>query len=277
MAFPVLTSGLRVSFSQGSQDQIISHLCNLKAPHIVLWYIGCYGLKKEGVEFYKNFLINPLLSMKPDATFWLVDLTAWGAFKQGLGSIEKTNSCCTLLDQMADRKIRCIRSSQIFERMHSLRSLEDIQYFRMALSREFVARESLDFSLSSRKLKDVFPKESWIAETYPDLDAAKSYSMFQYLEGCFIIDEIARACPDRSELEIAFVLPNNELDYYRDPTNAFEQDANYLLSKHLDPVDVSVRFFSFDYGTCKKHRPYNAPGKTVKKNHLSFEDITGTL
>ena len=113
-----------------SPEQIRANIGQLSNPQIVVWYIGCYGLKKAGMQFYKDFLISPLFSQNTKATFWLVDLTAWGAFKNPQCSIYNFNSCCKDLENFSDGQIKCIKSSAIFRKMQEISETDVLDYFK---------------------------------------------------------------------------------------------------------------------------------------------------
>ena len=51
---------VRVEFADGlSVQQVTEEINQLSSPQIIVWYIGCYGLRKSGVQFYKDGLISP--------------------------------------------------------------------------------------------------------------------------------------------------------------------------------------------------------------------------
>ncbi len=111
-----------VEFIDGlNTEQVITNICQLSNPQVIVWYMGCYGLRKAGVQFYKDFLISPILNQNRPATFWLVDLTGWNAFKNLHGSIHRSNSCCDIIESFSDSRIKCIRSAGIFKKMQHLR------------------------------------------------------------------------------------------------------------------------------------------------------------
>jgi hypothetical protein len=272
-----------VEFTEGMPlCQIIKNLQNIPNLQIVLWYIGCYGLKKTCVEFYKKFIISPTLETTFNTTFWLVDLTAWNSFKIKKNSINHYNSCSTTIDSFPAKIIKSLKSSSIFEKMCNINCMLEINYLKTALARDFLIQPSQHFSKSLVQIDEIFPKNSWIATHFLGQDTAKTYSIFQYLEAYLIIDELitkVAPSPESNSLEIAFLLPNDELKYYRDQANSFQKDIEFLLTKraHISPINLKIKFFNFQYGNSPEHRPYNAPGKTFKKNKLTYEDIVGPI
>lgn len=274
---------VQVEFIEGlSIEQVTEEINQLLAPQIIVWYIGCYGLRKTGVQFYKESLISPVFKENVQATFWLVDLTGWNAFKNASGSIYKANSCTDTIESFLDARIKCIRSSKIFKKMQNL-DKELTDYFQKAVLRDFIREPSKNFSDRSILVGEIFSNDCPVMANWFDCDASKSYSAFQYLEGCLFIEEVFMdivSSRSTNHIQIVFPLPNDELKYYRDANGSFEKDVNFLISKrcnelNIDTFDIQITFLAFKYGSHEQHRPYNAPGCILKKNDLSLEDVTG--
>src|SRR5580704_3571692 len=110
-----------VEFHNGlSIEQVVDEIKTLSNPQIIVWYIGCYGLRKSGADYYKQNLFTPLLQQNFQCTFWLSDLTAWNAFKNPRSSINKSSRCCDLIETYSDTHFKCIRSSKIFKKMQEI-------------------------------------------------------------------------------------------------------------------------------------------------------------
>lgn len=264
-----------------SLDTVPAVFQQIDCPHIILWYIGCYGLKKEGVEFYKNFVINPIRKSNQNATFWLVDLTAWNAFKTTSGSISKYNSCCNVIDDFGDKKLKCIKSSFIFNKMCELSCETELAYLKQVLSRDFLFEASKKFPFSHLCIGDIFPRDSWISAEYFACDSAKMYSAFQYLEAYFIVEEIVikHVMKGANSLDLVFLLPNDEFKYYQFQENSFRRDVHFLLAKRVPDLNLklNIQFISFNFGENQQNRPYNMPGKTLKQKHLTYQDVMGVF
>jgi hypothetical protein len=255
--------------------QITAEIAQMASPHVLLWYIGIYGLKKEGVRFYRDSIIDPIVKKHENAQFWLVDLTAWGALRNPQISINTTSSLVDKIEEFGIQNVKCIKSSETFEKMQAIKDQVVIQHFQKALQRDFVHKSSQEFPESQIKVKDLFTQECPIVSPCHEMDASKCYSALQYLEGCLLIDQVVQECLKEEKIEIVFALPNDELKYYRDDTNAFQKDVEFFLNHKYGSKlrDVKVTFYSFEYGDDVNHRPYNAPGKVFNKNELSCDDI----
>jgi|GEM_PF-3378237 len=270
-----------VEFREGlSTEQVVAEISQLQNPQVIIWYIGCYGLRKTGVQFYRDFLISPIFYQNPNSIFWLVDLTAWGAFKNQNCSITKSHSCCDIIEKFLDRRIKCLRSAEIFKKLKDLSRKDFSNYFKKALCRKFISKISWNFPNRNILVKEILPKDYFFVNPWRNHDVSKAYSMFQYLEGCLLIDEILTNENNLKEIQIVFALPNDELKYYKDEKESFRRDIEFLISKRsssLGKISLNIRFLSFKYGSNSQERPYNAQGEVLKGANLTYEDVVGHM
>jgi hypothetical protein len=253
--------------------QMAAEIAQMASPHVLLWYIGINGLKKEAARFYRESIIDPIVEGKGNAQFWLVDLTAWGALRNPNITVNTTSSLVDKIEGFGIQNVKCIKSSETFNKMQAINDQPVVERFQKALQGGFVHKASQEFPDSQIKIKDLFTCP--IVSPCKEMDASKCYSALQYLEGCLLIDQIVHGCPKGEKIEIVFALPNDELKYYQDETNAFQKDVEFLLNHRYgnELKDVQVIFYSFEYGEDVHHRPYNAPGKVFNKNELRCDDI----
>jgi len=258
-------------------EKIVSEFGNLNNPQIIIWYIGHKGLKKNCVEYYNDNIILPIIKKNIESTFWLIDLTAWNAFKNISGSINKKSSVCTTLENFQQNNlIKYLTAAEIFNKMKSISSSNIIEYFQQALSRDFIVNSSKSFSPIGVTVKDLMENNCPIVSNFYDWDVSNAYSVFQYLEGCFIIKEIiSRFIKNNSSnnYTMVFLLPNDELKYYKDDQESFKKDLDFFLSQSFNVFDelnfpINIKFYSFTFGDQMDQRPYNLPGKVIKKNQL---------
>ncbi|MFA6119341.1 MAG: hypothetical protein WC688_05440 [Parachlamydiales bacterium] len=262
-----------------TMEQIVNEISQLSNPQIIIWYIGIKGLTKTCADFYKNFLISPIFKKNLNAKFWLVDLTAWGAFKNPLCSIHKNSSFCDIIENFSDNRIKCIKSAKIFKKMQEISEQNLIDYFRKALRRNFIQKTSKSFPKINISIKKIFSNNCPIMLDWYDNDANKSYSVFQYLEGCLLINEILIHFEKNKipkDFQIVFALPNDEFKYYKDNLNSFQKDVEFFIKNQyplLENFYLKVNFFSFKYGSQTNQRPYNALGKHLKKSDFLYDRI----
>jgi len=266
-------------------ETVVAEINKIKNPHVVIWCIGCNGLRKAGADFYKHNLLTPVLHQNPESTFWLMDLTAWNAFKKTRSSIAKSNRCCDMIERFSGNQLKCIRSSQIFQKMQEISDQDLIDYFRKAFRRDFICEGSNHYPNKGIFVKEIFSNHCPIMIDWYEYDANKCYSIFQYLEGCLIVDEIFKQSivyDQRCDFQIIFALPNNESKYYKDEQCSFQNDIEFIINKHselfnLEKINLEIKFLTFKYSSQLEHRPYNAIGKVIKPKNLSYDDIVGRL
>ncbi len=99
--------------------------------------------------------------------------------------------------------------------------------------------------------------------------------MLQYLEGCLLVNQIVDQTMHQSGqkcIQIFFVLPNDEIKYYQDATDAFAKDIEFLMTQlHdsiMDEIKIIINFAPFQYGDYIHQRPYNDPGSVIKPHEL---------
>jgi hypothetical protein len=261
-------------FDLSTIEVVVDEICQLCSPVVFLWYIGVYGLKKSGVEFYQKSLISPILNRSKSVVFELVDLTAWGAVKDGRDDIRRVSPFCQVIEEMMHSQLRCIKSAEIFSQMQAITEKGVVEYFKEALERPFIRRMSEGVNPSKIKVSEIFDNKCPVLERFYDWDTAKAYSTLQYLEGCLLVKDIVnRTCRNA---EIVFAVPNEEEKFYRDETGAFEKDVEFLLNHSQGMAvtgNVNIYFLSYGYGKNISDRPYNHPGKVFKKNEFTSNDI----
>lgn len=270
-------SSVKVQFiDTGSTEEVVQKIGELVDPHVVLWYIGTYGLKKEAVSFYQKSIISPIIAENQNASFILVDLTAWGALRSANLRITQSSRHVKTINSLKDRHIECFASSEFFRKIQDIQCPKILNYFLIALRRPFIRQSSLDAKTVGFTTRSVFSGNCSILKEYMDVDASRIYSILQYLEGLFLIEKILQNFT-KEIINIAFALPNDELKYYRDENDSFQEDLIVFLEARSllleRPRQVNVYFYSYPYGVSFRCRPYNSPGKVLKNVDLKYEDL----
>lgn len=262
---------LTISYKENlSEVELLSRIREIPNAQIIFWYIGAYGLKEDGVNFYKD-KIGEILNYSNDASCWLLDFTAWGAFQNPKAKISSTHRCVDQINQFNLAKLKCISAATLFNEMQNIREEGLLTYFRNhVVSRASVGEASQQFKESGIKIGQIFDQNCPIFEQIYDTDCSKSYSIVQYVEGCFIINEIIKNIFDKQDtINLVFALPNDEAKYYQDSENNFIKDLEvflkYNFGDRLNHKSIHVHFLNFRYGNEIYHRPYNS-GKKVLKN-----------
>ena len=266
--------------------EICNFLTFAGSRNVVLWYIGCYGLKKSCVDFYRKTLILPLLSEGYLTKFWLVDLTAWYGLKDKRGSVLKDSQVCSDIEKMDSNLVEVIRSSKTFEKIKNFSHQPFVTILRASMKLGFITNNSSPFCESGLSIKDVFGETSPLLQSFSDVDTSKCYSALQYVEGCFIVQTIlenlfynqAGSC--LRDINIQFVLPNEEYRYYFDLNSTFQKDVHHMVvcicrMLGIDSVSINIEFLAFPFGDNFLKRPYNGTKGDKSLKHLDFYELTG--
>lgn len=260
---------------------LLEHLSLSDNRNVILWYIGCYGLKKSCVDFYRSKIIHPFLKQNQLIKFWLVDLTAWFGVNDSRGSITKDSVISCQIESMKSQYFEVIRSSSIFEKM--------INFSCDLIVKNFVnsMNSILELVSSKRNLKagvsveSVFPGNSHLFRHFKTQDLGMLYSSLQYVEGFFIIQLILEKLSNfnkeifSKKTYIQFLLPEDEYKYYLNENVCFEKDLQLMVCYvceilKIKSITLVVEFLSFPYDRNRSKRPYNGikGDKTLKSIDL---------
>lgn len=264
------TTKLQLSLSFQEElavSAIHEKVMNMKSPQVMLWYFGANGVKEEGVTFYRDNFMN-MLKFENHPTLWLYDLTAWAGLKNCKIGLDKTNS---IVDQVQTfhEAIRCVKSNYLFHEIQTM-SGHVMEYFRNHIvGRESLRNASHSFKDNHIKVREVFKSNCPVLEPIYDIDTSKAYSVLQYMELFFLIEKMISEKIDQTEaIDVVFALPNDESKYYQD--SRLEEELQKFLTERMgakvEGKSINVHVLCFNYGTDALHRPYNAPGKVLKKS-----------
>lgn len=253
-----------------------------KTPQVVLWYIGCNGLKNKTIEYYRNNIIHPVLQVNPITTFWLLDLVAWNSFKSKSGSIYKSSSYCETIYNLNDSRLKPIGSSKIFQDMLNLNKPEIIRDLDSVSKLDFLKKVSASYPNTGIITRDIFRKKLKFGDMLLNKDSSKSYAFFQYVEGCMLVKNIIEQSlldfGPTSDIEIIFLLPNDELKYYNDGSKTFMNSIESILNSSYKSrnFNLFIDFYSFPFGSSSACRPYIVKDKPPSKNALTLSEIIGS-
>ena len=230
----------------------------------VYWYFGSHGLKQGSVDFYKEHISSNICK---GATPCLVDLTAWGCFERNGCPSSKFNRNT---DSICSEPLIGYKTSSFFTELRSVtEENEDLfALLKDILSRESLREPSIDYAESGKTLSTAIGEIPLINNSdISDLDTAKCYSLFQYIEFFYIVKSVLQKNENASR--IRFHLPNDENKYY--PESTLVNDLRAFLVAYGVVCNAEIHINCFNYSNDPMHRPYNAPGKVIKKQ-LTIED-----
>ncbi len=256
------------------REQLIEAIRGCENPQVIFWYIGTYGLREQGVKYYRKDLSKILQTSNAECQ--LYDLTAWAPFsvKSSDGTVQDFNKNADLINQFAIPRIRCLKSCDYFKWLCNLNlnsKLEDLK--KVLKERNFIFKASQDFPDAKRTIGDIFQKQCPLLEELYEQDCAKYYSTLQYIEGIYLIETIVQQAlsqnAEQKTINLIFALPNQEANYYFDEENSFMKDVKAVLQDEYQALlkgkTVNVMFYSFMFGDGVRNRPYNAGPTNIEK------------
>lgn len=256
---------------------------NTKNLKIVLWYFGQNGLRQDSVELYRNELFRPTSSL--NLQFYLYDLTAWGQFGLVPPKPLKKSAIAEKLFYEKLKHYQILFSSDFFDWLGNLNSDASTYILDQVVPRKWLWRKSSEkFNTIGPKLptlletgifKFVGSDERWnhILSNKSDL----SYSFLQYLEGIYLVQELINRSKESDSLQVLFLLPNDELEYYLGSDSQYSDfctDLYQLISKETQSKfkEINVYFQEFGFGKSRQDRPY-LKGKVLKSNKISIQEL----
>lgn len=260
-------ASLRITQSNQQDMGVLSEKV-AKNDVCVYWYFGSNGLKESAINFYREPVSSDLCK---GAIPCLVDLTAWGSFRSGPAVLVRSNKN---VERICTSPLLGFKTSTFFSELKAI-CASDCELFSLLqriLQRPelWVAspnREACEQSLSTI-MGEVFP----LIEGIEGVEAAKCYSVFQYIEFLFLVKSILQQKPGTQT--IRFHLPNDENKYYFESLTA---DLRCFLSCYgIRSTGLKIDIDCFKYGEHAWERPYSGAkqlngevNKTVKKVELS--------
>lgn len=247
---------LRIDSVPCSPEVIINNLSSLKGPvDVYCWYEGPQCLPQKGATFMRDNIFMPLYNLKPDAKLFLYSLKGWDF-------VERSNVSSTIgeaINRINLAAVECLYSASFFAYCRNVQDKPGLYQF---LDKELQKKSGL-IDLSKEKeskgltLAMLF-RDNSLFDSIKEMDVAKAYSLIQYVEGYYLIQESVRKGLENGQkkIQIAFVLPNDEAKYYQD----YQKDIrNMLLSDFgdkINSVDIFITFQFFEYGITPSDRPY---------------------
>jgi hypothetical protein len=260
-----------------SRQELIQAIAQVQKPQVIFWYIGEYGLREQGVNYYKKDL-KKILETDNQSTCVLYDLTAWAALKDKTKSLYDSNSNMERISQFGISGLKTLKSNDFFEWLEKENNPKTVSYFQdVVLKRPFIFKASQGFPNTNIKIGEVFKKGCPILTPHFERDCGKSYSALQYLEGYYLISQLVEEGISQglSEINLIFALPNDEWKYYEDKDNSLMQDVSSLTKEKLcektKNLKVNILFYTFNFTQDSRSRPYNAGSKnidTIQKSQI---------
>lgn len=253
-----------------SREQLVDAIGRVENPQVVLFYIGEYGFREEGVNYYKKD-IKKIMQQKNQASCCLYDLTAWGALKDPTKRVGDFNPNVAVINDFALPRITSLPSSRFFFWLQAERDAKIISYMNETiLKRDFIKEKSKGRAETAIIVAQLFNQTVPALEAISLEDCNTQYSTLQYVEGLFLVDQlVAKTLANAAGcINIVFALPNDEWKYYEDQNNSFAADIAFMIERRYGRkaanLQINVMFYTFKWGLDPtRSRPYNAGNKNI--------------
>lgn len=262
-----------------SEEDLEEAIKGLTNPQVIIWFLDRMGLKQKWLDYCSNDLISTIRKVSESCTFFLVDLRNWMKLKRkGLDSSTKVTTSRVIdeIKKLNCSDVKCLDSALFFQFLKECNSDEMLEYAKdVMLKREFIWMKSKSFKPSGVSINESLGGCLLLEDIY-EMDTAKSYSGLQYVEGYFYIQEIIsrNASSESDDVDLVFLLPNDEYLYYQDESKSFEEDVRNMLMKQgniSSNKKIRITFIPFKWGDEVRERPYLLKnGIPIKKGKLEF-------
>lgn len=241
-------------------EQVVRQVSSIQGPvDAYFWYEGSLFLPQAGAAFMQREILGPLQKSKQDAKLWLYSLRAWDC-KTNIDDMAMSTPIGEAINRINRTVVEMIYSSSFFRYCADL-SVESPLY--SFISEKLPQKEWL-FQLSEShcccgiKTEDLFKHTHSAFDSIQKVDLAQAYSHMQYVEAYYLIQESIKSAlsQGRSEVNVAFVLPNDEIKYYRDLPEDIETMLALDFGERLADMKLSISFHAFSYGDSIAARPY---------------------
>ncbi len=240
-------------------ERIIDTLSEKSGPiRIVTWYEGPRGLPKSGADFWKERFLEPLSLRKPDARVVLYSLNGWD-FRTNVVDMKASTKLGEAINRTNSSFVRCIYATSFFQWCLGEEgdSLYDFAQGTLPLKRWAISL-SEGKKPADKTVAEVFAQSRSLLDCLRERDVATTYSLLQYLEGTFLVSEAIKEAlsTNRNEVEVVFVLPNDEGKYYQDLETELETMLRLEFGEAIDDLTIRVSFQFFQFGDDLAARPY---------------------
>ncbi len=243
-----------------SPAAVVRNLASIKRPiDVYCWYEGSQSLPKDGALFMKESILRPLLEQKQDAKLCLYSLRAWD-FKKNITNMAASTPIGEAINRINTAAVECIYSSSFFRYCAQVSKESALYNFinEELPKKEWLHKLSESQRESSTKVSALFDNQPSLFDCIKHLDLCYAYSPMQYIEGYYLIQESVKKglSKGQKQIEIAFLLPNDEGKYYKDFPKDIERMLQLDFGEDLADIEVNITFQFFQYGESIASRPY---------------------
>lgn len=268
---------LRIDLDPCEPEEIVKELALTEGPiDIYCWYEGSQCIPLVGANFMKTSLLQPLYESKKDAKFYLYSLKAWNFEpKKNISDMKADSPLGEAINRLNKAAIECIYSSSFFKycTTQAQENCGLYEFFNEELPKK---KWLLELSENKRRInktiEKLFNEKSSLLDSIKEKDISEGYSLMQYVEGYYLIQESVKKglVNGQKKIQIAFVLPNDEGKYYLDYPKDIEPMLRKDFGEQLSGIDIAISFKFFKYNEIDD-RPYINKNKkpTMKPGYVN--------
>lgn len=241
-------------------ENVVSSIAAIEGPvDLYTWYEGSQCLPKIGADFLKKSLFESLYRLKQDVKVYLYSLRAWD-FKRNVSKMQTSTPIGKKINTINQAAIECIYSSSFFKYCAEIQTKSGLYLY---LNQELPKKKwSFDLSADQKErgitIAKLFNQQGSVFNCINELDVSAAYSIMQYVEGYYLIQESVKRglLNGQKKIQIAFVLPNDESKYYLDYPQEIKKMLRLDFGEEVSDLEIDICFRFFEYGDSLCSRPY---------------------
>lgn len=240
--------------------EVIKNIASIDGPiDIWCWYEGVRGIPKKGASFMEKSLFTPIFREKSNVKLNLYSLKAWD-FMLDISKMPETTRLGSAINRINKKAVECFSSSSFFKYCASVSKGSELYAF---IQDTLPKKQRLIELSANRKKKNktvgsLFNKQASLLDCMSEKDVNLAYPQMQYVEGYYLIRESVRRGLEKKQqkIEIVFLLPNNEGEYYEGISTDLEEMLTRDFGAAVEGVEINISFHFFNYGKEIFERPY---------------------
>jgi len=254
-------------------EEAVRKLESIDGPmRIYYWYEGASCGKGKtlpvvGAEFARDRLFVPIERTKENALLCLYSLKQW-SFEYMVSELRSETSLQKSINELlkTSSKVETLSAVSFFRDFLAERGSDSLlgTYVEMC-NREYRWLDELSEGFNREITVEQFFDQNLPScfECIKKAQLVKKYALLQNVEGYFLIErgvEKALATGEQ-KINIVFLLPNDEWQYYQNFSKDCECFKNMLFSRFGEKLNgkcIDVRFIFFRYGDDLNARPYRS-------------------
>lgn len=251
-------------------SEVVKNIANIEGcVDMYCWYSGAYGLPKDGAETMSSSIFSPLYRKKQDIMLNLYSLRAWQ-----FDDKDKVSRLGKAIEQLNNPAVQWLESSTFFRFCLDKADGELYELIKAELPKkqwlfELSERRTSKKGLKNKSVREFLGNNKSLLDCLNDYDVQLAYSSMQYVEGYYLIRRsVQNAINKKSkQVQIAFVLANDESDYYQDLQKDIEKMLKADFGRAIEDFTIKILFQLFKYGE-PDCRPYNGTGVKLKPSEM---------